>query len=162
MRHMDLKTQIEPLIELERFLPYRLNVVAEAVSRALSRVYGERYGMTIPEWRVIATLGQYGQMTAKAIGAHSRMHKTKVSRAVASLAARGLIQRAANEADLREAFLSLTPRGLTVYRTLVPDIVAFADRLLDGIGKKDRQSLDRLLGEVERRATAAWRGEGEP
>lgn len=162
MGDKDLKTPIEPLIELERFLPYRLNVVAEAVSRALSRVYGERYGMSIAEWRVIATLGQYRQMTATAIGAHGRMHKTKVSRAVASLAGRGFVQRTANETDLREAFVSLTPRGLAVYRALVPDILAFTERLLDGIGDKDRRFLDRLLGDVERRALAAWRGEGEP
>ena len=75
----------DPLIELERFLPYRLNVVAEAVSRALSGLYEERHGISIAEWRVIATLGQYEQMTAKEIGAHSRMHKTKVSRAVKTL-----------------------------------------------------------------------------
>ena len=74
------KSAVSP-IELEHFLPYRLNVVAEAVSRALARLYEKRHGISIAEWRVIATLGQYERMTAKDIGAHSRMHKTKVSRA---------------------------------------------------------------------------------
>ena len=71
---MDVKTlrTVRPLLELERFLPYRLNVVAEGVSRALSRLYAERYGIGIPEWRVIATLGQYDRMTAKQVGVHSR------------------------------------------------------------------------------------------
>src|SRR5262249_58602947 len=109
-----------PLLELERFLPYRLNVVAESVSRALSRLYAERYGIGVPEWRVIATLGEYGRMTAKQVGAHRRMHKTKVSRAVAALEEKGLVAREPNEEDMREAFLALPGRGLQFYRDLVP------------------------------------------
>ena len=70
-------------LKLEEFLPYRLNVVASLVSQALSQIYADRYGIGVPEWRVLVTLGQYGMMTGKAIGEHSHMHKTKVSRAVA-------------------------------------------------------------------------------
>src|SRR5262245_29471419 len=95
-------------LKLEEFLPYRLNVCAALVSQALSRIYADRYRIGVPEWRVLVTLGQFGAMTAKAIGAHSHMHKTKVSRAVASLESRKLINRRVNRADLREAFLSLT------------------------------------------------------
>ena len=77
-------------------------MVASLVSQALSRIYAERYGIGVPEWRVLVTLGQYGMMTGKAIGAHSHMHKTKVSRAVALLEKRKLVARRANRADLRE------------------------------------------------------------
>ena len=101
-------------LKLEQFLPYRLNVVASLVSQALSRIYADRYGIGVPEWRVLVTLGQFGMMTGKAIGAHSHMHKTKVSRAVAQLEKRKLVMRRANRADLREAFLALTPAGLVV------------------------------------------------
>src|SRR5262249_57460755 len=114
-----------PLLELERFLPYRLNVVAESVSRALSRLYAERYGIGVPEWRVIATLGEHGRMTAKQVGAHSRMHKTKVSRAVAALDEKGLIARESNEEDMRQAFLRLPSRGLHIYRLLCPPHMQF-------------------------------------
>ncbi|WP_435370010.1 hypothetical protein, partial [Acinetobacter baumannii] len=68
-------------LELETFLPYRLNVLASIVSQGLSGIYAKRYGIGDPEWRVMATLGQFGAMTAKDIGGHSHMHKTKVSRA---------------------------------------------------------------------------------
>ena len=78
-------------LKLETFLPYKLNVVASLVSHALSRIYSERYGIGIPEWRVLVTLGQYGSMTGKAVGAHSHMHKTKVSRAVALLEKRKIV-----------------------------------------------------------------------
>ena len=58
----------------------------------------------------LVTLGQFGVMTGKAIGAHTHMHKTKVSRAVALLEKRKLVVRRANRADMRESFLSLTGR----------------------------------------------------
>src|SRR5271170_1059848 len=78
-------------LKLEQFLPYQLNVVSSLVSQALSRIYARRYRIGIPEWRVLVTLGQYGVMTGKGIGAHSHMHKTKVSRAVAVLEKRKLL-----------------------------------------------------------------------
>src|SRR5208337_1203782 len=86
----------DPPLKLEEFLPYRLNVLASLVSQALSRIYAKRYGIGVPEWRLLVTLGQYGVMTGKAVGAHSHMHKTKVSRAVALLEGRKLVVRRAN------------------------------------------------------------------
>src|SRR5215216_1296910 len=105
----------EAPLKLEEFLPYRLNVAAALASQALSRIYSERYGIGIPEWRVLVTLGQYGSMTGKAVGAHSHMHKTKVSRAVALLEKRKYVARRSNREDMREAFLSLTPAGRDIY-----------------------------------------------
>src|SRR5579862_113451 len=72
-------------LKLEEFLPYQLNVVASLVSQALSRIYVDRYGIGVPEWRVLVTLGEFDRITAKAIGTHSHMHKTKISRAVSEL-----------------------------------------------------------------------------
>ena len=118
-------------LKLEEFLPYRLNVVASVVSQALSRLYAARYGIGVPEWRVLVTLGQYGMMTGKAVGAHSHMHKTKVSRAVALLEKRKLLTRRANRADLRESFLSLTPAGRAIYEDLAPIALDFAKRLAE-------------------------------
>jgi DNA-binding MarR family transcriptional regulator len=107
-------------LRLETFLPWRLNVVASRVSHGLARVYSERFGIDIPEWRILATLGQFGAATAKAIGTHSCMHKTKVSRAVAGLETRGLVARSQNPKDLREAILLLTPAGQATYEAIVP------------------------------------------
>jgi DNA-binding MarR family transcriptional regulator len=137
-------------LELERFLPYRLNVAAEAVSRALSRIYAENHGIGIPEWRVIATLGQFGRTTAKAIGAHSRMHKTKVSRAIALLEDRGLVSRAANAADRREEFLELTTKGERLYDELAPKALGFERSLIERIGRRDAARFEQLLGRLEK------------
>jgi DNA-binding MarR family transcriptional regulator len=132
-------------LKLEEFLPYRLNVAASLVSQALSRVYADRYGIGVPEWRVLVTLGQYGVMTGKAIGAHTHMHKTKVSRAVAHLEKRKLVGRRANRADMRESLLSLTPAGRAIYVDLAPSALAFARALLDTVDPADRAAFERVL-----------------
>jgi DNA-binding MarR family transcriptional regulator len=139
-------------LKLEDFLPYRLNVCSNLVSTALSRVYAERHRIGVPEWRVLVTLGQFGMMTAKAIGAHSCMHKTKVSRAVAQLERRKLVGRKANRDDLREAFLSLTVAGREMYDELAPVAMRFADRLLDSVDAADRPALDRALKKLTERS----------
>jgi DNA-binding MarR family transcriptional regulator len=139
-------------LKLEEFLPYRLNVVASLASQALSKVYAKRYGIGVPEWRVLVTLGQYGVMTGKAVGAHSHMHKTKVSRAVALLEQRQLVARRANDADMRESLLSLTENGRGVYNDLVPIAVDFAHRLGEVIDPADRAAFERALRKLTDRS----------
>jgi DNA-binding MarR family transcriptional regulator len=132
-------------LRLEEFLPYRLNILASLVSQALSRVYAERYKIGVPEWRVLVTLGQYSVMTGKAIGTHTHMHKTKVSRAVAELERRKLVARRVNRADLRESFLSLTPAGRAIYEELAPGALEFARKLAEVIDPIDRSAFERAL-----------------
>jgi DNA-binding MarR family transcriptional regulator len=139
-------------LRLEEFLPYRLNVLASLVSQALSRVYAERYKIGVPEWRVLVTLGQYSVMTGKAIGTHTHMHKTKVSRAVAELERRKLVTRRINRADLRESFLSLTPAGRAIYEELAPGALEFARKLAEVIDPIDRCAFERALQKLTERS----------
>ena len=135
-------------LKLEHFLPYQLMVVASLVSQALSRVYARRYRIGVPEWRVLVTLGQYGVMTGKAIGAHSHMHKTKVSRAVALLEKRKLLTRRSNRADKREAFLSLTAGGRAMYEEVAPHALDFARRLTEILTPADREAFNRAVTQL--------------
>lgn len=134
-----------PVLELEGFMPYRLNILATLVSQSLARVYSDRFGISIPEWRILATLGQFGEMTAREIGQHSRMHKTTVSRAVASLEKRQLVARRPNRQDMREAFLTMTTRGDTIYREIVPLARRFAQDLAQDITADDLAVLNRVI-----------------
>ena len=139
-------------LKLDEFLPYRLNVCSSLVTQALSRIYAARYKIGVPEWRVLVTLGEFGMMTAKAIGLHSHMHKTKVSRAVALLERRKLVSRKANRDDLREAFLSLTPAGRDVYDELAPAALEFVRQLMETVDPADRAALDRVLSKLIERS----------
>lgn len=137
-------------IDLERFVPFRLNRLAAEVSRALARVYGERFGIDIPEWRIIATLGDRGRARAQDIALSTRMHKSMVSRAVARLMALGWVARTASAKDRREAPLRLTAAGREVYRRLVPVVLDYQERLLAGLTESERRTLERLLAKLER------------
>ncbi|HVO03553.1 MAG TPA: MarR family transcriptional regulator [Candidatus Cybelea sp.] len=141
-------------LDLDRFLPYRLDILAEGVSRALSRIYYERYGIGVPEWRVLAHLGQYAPITARDIGARSRMHKTKVSRAVGELERLGFVRRMESDTDRREALLSLTAKGRAAYDDLAPRAADFARQLLDDLTTAEQRALDsaidRLLAKLAR------------
>lgn len=154
----DLSSVSVAPLKLENFLPYRLSLLATEISQALAQAYGERFGISIPEWRVLATLGQFGTITARDICAHSHMHKTTVSRAVATLEKRKLVARKANRNDLREAFLDLTEEGRTIYLDIVPMATAFSDALCQGLGSDEKRHLDGLidklmsqLGQIARR-----------
>jgi DNA-binding MarR family transcriptional regulator len=144
-------------LTLATFLPYRLNVAASVVSEGLARIYEERFGIGIPEWRVLATAGEFGTVTATAIGRHAHMGKVKVSRAVAMLEARGLIARAPNEEDRREAFLVLTRAGRAMYEEIVPLALGYAARLSAGLAPDERALLERLLDRLTEVAQDASR-----
>ena len=105
---------------LAGFLPFRLNRLSDFVSLNLSEVYTDRFGLEIPEWRVLVTVGQQQDCTAQHVVHSTRMHKTRVSRAVAALLKRKLISRVVNEQDGREARLRLSAAGLRMYAALVP------------------------------------------
>jgi DNA-binding MarR family transcriptional regulator len=139
-------------LKLEHFLPYQLNVVATLVSLALSRVYARRYGIGVPEWRVLVTLGQFGVMTGKAIGDHTHMHKTKVSRAVALMEKRKLLLRRTNRDDMRESFLSLTDSGRTMYEEVAPHALDFTQRLTEILTPSDREAFNRALKQLTERS----------
>ncbi len=137
------------ILSLESFLPYRLNRLADAVSRSFSDIYRQRHGLTRPEWRTLATLGQYGTMTATEVGAHSSMHKTKVSRAVAALERRRWLKRRADGQDRRVEHLELTPAGQRVYEELVPLAKTFEADLLGKLDMRKREAVLKGLAALE-------------
>jgi DNA-binding MarR family transcriptional regulator len=138
------------LVILEKFLPYRLNVLASLTSNALALIYAERFGLSIPAWRVIATLGQYDYHTARDIAAHGVMHKSTVSRAVSALEQRRLIVRKPNLDDRREEWLELTEEGREIYEALAPEALAFEERFISVLTAEEQEVLasliDRLSG----------------
>ncbi|ESX81840.1 MULTISPECIES: MarR family transcriptional regulator [unclassified Mesorhizobium] len=129
------------VLELESFLPYRLYRLADAVSREFSRIYKDRHGLTRPEWRTLAGLGQHGTMTATELGEQSAMHKTKVSRAVAELERRRWLTRTPDGKDRRVEHLTLTRAGLVAYREMVPLAKAFELELLARLSTEQRAAV---------------------
>lgn len=144
----------EATLVLEEFLPYRLNVLASLTSNALAQIYAERFGLSIPAWRVVATLGQYDERTARDIAAHGVMHKSTVSRAVSALEQRGLIRRRPNEGDRREEWLALTEEGRRIYDSIVPEALGFESRVMSVLTPQEQALLGALVDRLTTRARA--------
>jgi DNA-binding MarR family transcriptional regulator len=151
-RSRTAETRSDARVVLERFLPYRLSVLASLTSHALAQIYAERFGLTIPGWRVVATLGQYGVRTARDISTHAVMHKSRVSRAVSQLEARGLVQRMPNRDDRREELLELTAAGREIYEAVVPEALAFERRMLSVLTPAEQGILVALIDKLDRQA----------
>ena len=131
--------------DLQNFLPYLLNQAAEESSLAFQKVYKDRYGMLRTEWRVLFHLGIYGRMSAKEIGQRSKMHKTKISRAVARLEERRFLTRQASEEDRRLEYLQLTQQGQAAYRDLLEVAERYDSQLTAALSPEEVVGLRMLL-----------------
>jgi DNA-binding MarR family transcriptional regulator len=141
-------------LELEKFLPYRLSVLAQRVSESLHDLYGEPFGLTVTQWRVMAALGRFGALTASDVGQRTVMDKVAISRAVAGLMKRRLIERAADRADRRRATLRLSARGRTMHGKIVPLALAYEARLYETLSLEERRTFDSLSDRLFARAEA--------
>lgn len=138
---------IGPLI-LERFLPYRLSVVTNRISGALSRHYASRFGIGIPEWRVIANLGRHPGLSANEVAERSAMDKVTVSRAVAALEHKGLLERVRDASDKRKSRLDLSEKGRQVYAEIAPLALGFERDLLTALTPDENAQLDRIIDKL--------------
>ena len=137
-------------LDLFTFVPFRLNRLAAEVSSALASEYQTRYGLDIPEWRVLATLGFRNEAcTAQYIAQCTRTHKSTISRAVTALMKRQVIERVENEADRREFRLRLTRRGQALYEELIPRLLRKEREILSCLTASERKAVAQLLGKIE-------------
>ena len=141
-------------LDLERYLPFRLSVLANRVTRAVARAYSRSFHLSAPEWRTMAVLGRYGAMTANSVVERTAMDKVRVSRAVARLLAHGRVTRRTDPEDRRRAILDLTPEGRAVYAKVVPLVLSVERELLGELSAEERGALDQILHKLER-CTAA-------
>ena len=141
-----------PVLDLEHFLPYRLSVLSNTLSTALAGAYARRFGLTIPQWRVIAVLARTPGLSAATVAERTAMDKVAVSRAVAGLLHKSRVRRATAASDRRRSVLTLTPRGRATYARIVPLALEYERRLLAEFSVAEQAQLDAMLARLRRRA----------
>lgn len=129
------------VLDLEHFLPYRLSLLANTVSRVLARLYDQEHGLTVAEWRLIAILARFGPLSANQVCDRSAMDKVRVSRAVSRATSAGLVDRQIDSQDRRRSVLTLTPRGRAIHDHIVP---LARDRELQMLAGLDEHEVDQL------------------
>ncbi len=137
-----------PGLDLEHFLPYRLSVLSNRISQAIATRYAQRFGIGVTEWRVVAVLGRYPDLSAGEVAARTAMDKVAVSRAVARLLERGLVQRDTHGDDRRRSVLALSRSGQRIYDEIAPLALDPERRLLSRLDRDERAALDALLDKL--------------
>ena len=138
-----------PLI-LDDFIPYRLSVTSNLVSDRIARAYESLFGLTIPEWRLIAVIAETGGITQQAIGARTLMDKVTVSRAAIALVGRGLLARRDNPEDRRSHLLDLTDDGRSLYAAVAPKALDLERRLFAAFDPAEVAQFVAMLRRIER------------
>jgi len=146
----DIASKNGDRLDLFRFVPFRLNRLAAEVSAALSSEYQQRYGLDIPEWRVLATLGFRNDACSAQYIAHcTRTHKSTISRAVTALMKRQLVERVENADDRREFALRMTRKGNALYQQLIPRLLHKEQEILSCLSARERKDFAEMLGKIE-------------
>ncbi|HEY1709312.1 MAG TPA: MarR family winged helix-turn-helix transcriptional regulator [Rhizomicrobium sp.] len=140
-------------LDLDGFVPYRLSVLSNRVSSAIAREYSERFGLSIPEWRIMAVLGQSPGLSSRAVAERTAMDKVQVSRAVATLVETKRVQKQVDSEDGRVARLSLTPKGRAIYDEIVPLALHLEEVFLGALSVEERAQFDRLIMKLDRQAS---------
>jgi len=136
-------------IDLEQFLPYQLNQMANLISDDFARVYQQKYNLTIPQWRVLANLAQYGKSNAKDLCTQANMDKSTVSRAIKSLLQRGYVEAQLNQQDRRVTQVMLNEQGNALYKLIARDAQNWERQLAEKFSKQQQVQLLNLLKELK-------------
>lgn len=148
---MSEKKHYKPL-RLEAFLPYRLSLLSNTISGVIAETYKSKFGLSMPEWRIMMILAEYPESSADDICHRTGIEKSVVSRSLARLLERQLVTRRTGERDRRRSILNLSETGLTVYDEVMPVARDYEKRLLKGLSQEQRRMLDELLTSLQARA----------
>ena len=132
-------------LRLDGFLPYRLSVLSNAISRKIADMYEREFNISIWQWRILAVLGEHSGLTSTEVATRTLMDKPAVSRATASLLDRGLISRRSDSTDRRKAELRLSDQGREIYAAIIPRALAYERDLVASLSNDDAETLRRLL-----------------
>lgn len=142
----------EKILILEDFLPYRLAILSHTVSSSIARAYDQRFGLSIPEWRVIAIVGRFPGLSAVEVAKRTMLDKVAVSRAVTKLLKSGRIDREFADADKRRSILNLSELGRQVHDEVAPLALKIEDDLLHGLSAEEVQTLNTVIERLLARA----------
>lgn len=136
-------------LKLDAFLPYRLSIASNRVSAAVATAYEALFGLSIPQWRLIAVIAQGAGVTQQALGAATQMDKVMVSRAAIALVERGLVKRAPHPDDQRSHLLSLSAAGQALYDAVAPKALALEAQIFGGFSAEESAQFAAMLARVE-------------
>jgi len=135
-------------LELSAFLPYRLSVLSNRASQGIAALYEDRFGISLPQWRIMAVLGNLPDISARELAKQTAMDKVAVSRSVKKLLTAGLLERHFAAEDKRRSVLALSEKGQDIYQQVVPLAIAWEREFLETLNPDELQQLDLLISKL--------------
>jgi DNA-binding MarR family transcriptional regulator len=136
-------------LRLDAFIPYLLSVTSNVVSDAIASSYQALFGLSIPEWRLIAVIGEDDGITQQQVGRRTRMDKVTVSRATIALVGRGLVDRRPHASDRRSQSLHLTRAGHDLYDQVAPKALELERRIFSSFDPKEIAAFREMLARIQ-------------
>ena len=140
------------MLELEKFLPYRLSVLSNRVSQGIAQTYQQRFGLSVTEWRVIALIGRFPGLSASEVAQRAAMDKVAISRAVRNLLDQGRIEREASADDRRTRHLTLSAIGQAIYQEIVPAALDYEQLLISALNPEEQRVFEQLMDRLQIKA----------
>jgi len=138
--------------KLDDYLPYQLSTTSNVVSDVIAGEYKSRFGLKIPEWRVMSVLGTRGASTQRHLVEATLMDKVTVNRAVKNLVDRALLDRSPNAADGRSHHLLLSSTGRDLYGQILPAAQAMDKKIMSVLSEEEKAELSAVLARIKKSA----------
>ena len=158
---MSKSKKSQQILTLERYLPYRLSILSNKVSGIIAQTYKSKFALSITEWRIMAVLGEYPEISADEVSARTQIEKSILSRAISKLLSRRLISRSFDKEDKRRSILTLTKTGLSVYDEMVPISYQYEQQLLKCFSTREREQFSQLIDRLYQHAQALDENDGD-
>jgi DNA-binding MarR family transcriptional regulator len=142
---MTKKNTDRSILTLERYLPYRLSILSNRVSGRIAETYGDKFAISVTEWRIMAVLGEYPGISADEVSNKTQIEKSILSRAISKLLNRNLLNREIDPADKRRSMLKLSKTGQSVYDEIVPIAYDMEKELLNCFNAEETEAFSKLV-----------------
>jgi DNA-binding MarR family transcriptional regulator len=133
---------------LDELLNHRLLRLYAASVAPITRLMEARWGISRREWRLLALLEPHESMAPSMLADSAHLDRPRTSRAIGSLATKGLLARVAEPGDARRARVALTPAGRRLYAEAFPEVAAINARVVAALDDSTLRALDRALGQL--------------
>jgi DNA-binding MarR family transcriptional regulator len=130
---------------VDDLLNYRLNCLLARSGAMVTRLCEGRYGVTRREWRLVCILAARGAMSPSDLAGLAHLERAQISRYLAQLVAKKLVERVGVPEDRRRARVALNERGRKLYEELFPQSVRFNNMVLQALAPAELAAFDLAL-----------------
>ena len=138
---------------------YQMHSIEAVNASGVTRICEGEYGITRREWRFIGLLAALGRLSPSDLALRAGLDRSRTSKALMPLLAKGLIERQVRAGDRRSALVALTPAGQALYARIFPRVQKINTELLAALSDDDVNTLARLLNTLRRRAVSLQQAE---